>query len=84
MEQSSQPFGFRLSDGLGPNAPLLERWVRGPEGTPYLLQRRDDGYWHIVTPWRSVEHIEYQTGPRTARLVAPVNFAGERLKDQHS
>ena len=35
-----------------PHAPTLERWGRGPEGTPHLLQRLPDGYW---TPWHVAE-----------------------------
>lgn len=50
---------------LGPDAPLLERWGRGPEGTPYLLQRRDDGYW---TPWHVAEALVPRWVPVDERL----------------
>lgn len=39
-------------DVCGAVAPRLERWGRGPEGTPHLLQRLPDGYW---TPWHLAE-----------------------------
>jgi hypothetical protein len=39
-------------DVCGAIATRLERWGRGPEGTPHLLQRLPDGYW---TPWHLAE-----------------------------